>query len=637
MSLIIAENVTHAFGAVEIVKNASFRLGESDRIGLVGPNGEGKTTLLRITGGMLEQTSGAVHRSSGLRIGYLPQDPPAMEASTVHEAMLDVFADLRQMENELHKLASQMDSTGANTSQELLDRYGQMQAKFEAIGGYDYHTRIEQVLTGLNFEREIWDRPLSQLSGGQRTRAYLAGLLLKNPDVLMLDEPTNHLDIDTIEWLEGWLDTFRGALVVVSHDRYFLDHVTKSTWEIAAGVLETYRAPYHKYLTLRSERHLERMRKWEAQQEYIAKTQEFIRIHLSGQRTKEAQGRRTRLERFLRNEAIDQPQTSRNIHLRFSTTRRTGDIVLRANELSIGYESDCPLVQVDQLEVQRGQRIAIVGANGSGKTTLLRTLLGELASLGGHVNLGSNVSIGALSQTHAELDDNSSALDAVQAGGACTAHHARSLLGSLLLSGDDAFKKISELSGGQRSRIILAQLMALKANLLMLDEPTNHLDIPSTEILQEALQSFDGSVIFVSHDRYLVQEVATHIWAIDGGQIRNVLGGWDDYLKWRQEQHEKNTSRETPNKQAKDQRKSDYKQARKQANLLQRLKRRHEELEKLIDKAESKLTRLNEEISQAGESGDMELIEKLGNEYQQQDAQLKTLWDEWEHVGEQLE
>ena len=514
MSLVIGENISHQYGAEEVLRHAAFRVGETDRIGLVGPNGEGKTTLLRIIAGSLEPTLGEAHRRQGLSIGYLPQDPPALEGTTVHQAMLEAPTDLRRMERQLHEMESRLAEAADDAS--LLREYGEVQAAFEARGVYHVATRIEQVLTGLGFERAAWSQPLSELSGGQRTRAYLATLLLKGPDLLLLDEPTNHLDLESVEWLEGWLSSFGGAIVLVSHDRWFLDRVTTRTWEVASRHLECYRGSYSHYLRQRAERFKERMRTWKAQQEHIAKTREFIRIHIAGQRTKEAQGRRKRLERFIRDEAIERPHENATIHLRLSPGPRTGQIVLRARDLRAGYDPGVPLVEAEELEVQLGDRVAVIGPNGSGKTTLVRTLLGELPPLSGEIVRGARVNVGYLSQTQAELVPDATALEAVRAAQpGISSQDARTLLGSLLLTEDDVFKKVRELSGGQRSRVVLARLVVQKTNVLVLDEPTNHLDIPSTEILQDVLERFDGSVVFVTHDRYLIQSVATHIWALE--------------------------------------------------------------------------------------------------------------------------
>ena len=337
----------------------------------------------------------------------------------------------------------------------------------------------------------------------------------------------------------------------------------------------------------------------------------------------------------MRDEAISRPKEHGRINLDIATGQRTGDLVLRAADLAIGYDPADVLVTVENLEVLRSQRIAIVGSNGTGKTTLIRTILGQLEQLAGSIKHGANVKTGYLSQTQAELDPDATAIDAVAAGGLCTTNRARDLLGALLLSGDDALKKISELSGGQRSRVILARLVAKKPNVLVLDEPTNHLDIPSTEIIEQVLGDFEGTVLFVSHDRYLISAIATHIWVIEAGQLHVLHGGWDRYLQWRTKSADHKAGlveADTDKTSAK----ADFKEARKKANLLQRMQRRHDELEELIDKAEQRLAELNEQISAAGEAGDIETIEKLGAAYGQTDTNLAELLDEWEQLGHEL-
>ena len=630
MSLIIGDHIGLSFGDQKVLRNVSFRLADGDRVALVGPNGEGKTTLLRIIAGQLESTAGDLHRKRGLRVGYLPQDPPALSGTTVRGAMLDIFADLRRMETELRDIEARL----AHHPQ-LVDRYGTMQHEFEALGGYDYSLRIEQVLSGLAFDPGMQDRPLADLSGGERTRAYLATLLLTQPDVLLLDEPTNHLDMQSTEWLEHWLQSSASAMIIVSHDRYLLDHTTDRTWEIGFRRLESYRGAYTKYLTLRTARHAERQREWDAQQQYIRKTEEFIRIHIAGQRSREAQGRRKRLERFLRDEAIEKPRSHRTIHLHLAPQRRTGDVVLTAAHLQLGYPPAKPLLTAEEIELFRGQRVAIVGPNGAGKTTLLRTLLGQIDPLAGDFRLGANVDIGYLSQTHAELDEQAVAADLVQAAaGDLNDKRARSLLGSLLLSGDDAFKRIAELSGGQRSRVALARLIVCQANVLFLDEPTNHLDIPSTEVIQEALLQFDGTILFVSHDRYLIQAIATHVWAVHHGKLNCLTGGWNRYLQWRDEQagppHQQGAT-------SKQQRRTAYKESRQQASEQRRLRRKHEQLEAKIQMLEQAVARLNHAISNAADAGQVDLIRQLSLEHQEKTARLKTLWNQWEDVGSRLE
>lgn len=634
MSLIIAENIGHSYGAQDVLRAVSVRVGREDRVGLVGPNGQGKTTLLRIVGGLLEPTRGAVHMSRGVTIGYLPQDPPRVEEKTVEESCLEVFDDLRRLEREIHDTAARMEA-GAT---ELVKHYGELQAEYEARGGYGYHRKIEQVLDGLSFSRDIWARPLSKLSGGQRTMVHLATLLLREPDVLLLDEPTNHLDLNAIEWLETWLEAFRGSIIVVSHDRYFLDHVTKATWEVSFGGVETYRAAYSGYVAQRAERHKERLRTWQEQQEYIERTQEFIRIHLAGQRSKEAKGRRTRLERFMRDEAVDKPREHARIKVALKGGKRTGDIVMTAGELSVGFGGNA-IVAAESLCVERGDRVAIVGANGAGKTTLLRTALGELEPVAGSVKLGANVGIGYLSQTHEHIDPEMTVLDAVQSvRSGISVEFARSLLGSLLFTGDDTAKRVGVLSGGERSRVALARLVVQGPNVLFLDEPTNHLDIPSTEIIENVLKHFDGTVVFVSHDRFLIEAVATKIWALLDGQVRTVLGGWEDYVKWRDARAAGAATSESAEKLAqKEKTREEYRQARKESNVLKRLRRRHDEIEDAIESSENDLKMISEGITSASEAGNVALVEQLSRQYKETDGKVRSLWKEWEEISEKLE
>jgi len=630
MSLFVADNVTQSFGANQVLANVSFRLDKTSRVGLVGPNGGGKTTLLRIMAGELKPTEGRLQRPATLRIGYLPQEPPALAGTTLHELMLDAFAEVRRLEAEIHSLADKLADKSARA------RYDRLHAQFEAGGGYDYTHRIETVLTGLGFPADQWDMPLAHLSGGQRTRAYLGRELLSQPDLLLLDEPTNHLDLASLEWLERWLESYTGALVVVSHDRYFLDRVTNSTWEVAFAALEQYRGSYSNYLAKRDARYQERLRLWQSQQEYIARTEDYIQRYIAGQRGKEARGRRERLERFMKTEAIPKPQRHGRISVKFHGIQRSGDLVLRAESLTVGYQADKPLLTVGDLEVLRGQRVAVIGPNGAGKTTLLKTLLGRLAPLSGKVRHGSNVTLGYLSQTHDELDADATALAALQSATGLRMEEARDLLGGLLLSGDEAMKKISQLSGGQRSRVILAELVARQANVLLLDEPTNHLDIPSQEILQQVLREFSGTVVFVSHDRYLIDALATHIWAIDGAAVKEMPGKWEAYLKWRSGHVADRPARDAaPARPAS--RKEAYRLRRRQQNRLQRLRRRFEEVEQLIHDLEAELKKLQDDISAAGQAGDVERVTHLGEKYDATDSRLRELNQQWETLGHELE
>ena len=643
MSQIIGEHIQKSYGALDVLLNISFRIGEDERIGLVGPNGEGKSTLLRIIAGDLSITDGTLHRAKGLRVGYLPQDPPIASDVTIYASLEAVFDEVRAMETRLGEMADHL--AEHHDDEAYLADYGQLQTEFEVRGGYDYPKRIERVLAGLKFPREMWERPLSKLSGGERTRAALAELLLADPDLLLLDEPTNHLDLDTVEWLESHLSQYNKALVVVSHDRWFLDRVTNATWEVAAGGIECYRGGYSDYLPKRHERLEQRRSEYRTRQDYLAKEQEFINRHIAGQRTKEAQGRRTRLARLVRDEPVAMPPADDLIHLRLPQPRRSGEMVLTLTDIAAGYSA--PLVAAENLGMQRKQRIAIVGANGIGKTTLLRTILGELPALGGEIRWGSNVKTGYLSQTHAELDPTRTILENTLAAGDLdtTENTARNVLGSLQIRGDDAYKLPTELSGGQRSRVILSRLCMQRANCLLLDEPTNHLDIPSTEILQEALREFDGTVLMVSHDRYLVEAVATDIWVVTGElgddgkpNVKVIPGNWDAYLAWRdrREVRAEQAVVEAGGKSKAD-RKAEYLAAKQGANKLAKLRRDHEKLELSISEFELQLEGLNNMITAAGESGDLDEITRLGEEYAVIKGKLDTAWTQWETVGLKLE
>jgi ATP-binding cassette subfamily F protein 3 len=466
----------------------------------------------------------------------------------------------------------------------------------------------------------------------------LGRLLLEEPDLLLLDEPTNHLDLSAVEWLERYLQDVPTAMVIVSHDRYFLDRVCSRTWEVAAGSLSCYRGGYSQYVRQRKQRLLEQTRLYEQQQEYIARTEEFIRRNLAGQRTKEAQGRRTRLERFKATEAVPPPQQTETISLHLNPDRPSSENVLRTHELAVGYVEGQPLVALPDVEVSRRRRIAIVGPNGCGKTTLLKTLRAELPALSGQVRWGANVDVGYLSQAHEELAGGGTVFQAVHGvDPGRTPEQVRTLLGSMGFAGDAAFKKVDELSGGQRSRVILAQLATQGANVLLLDEPTNHLDLPSREILQETLKEFEGTVIMVSHDRYLIDSVATDIWAIADGVLHRIYGNWEDYLTWRAAHQAGQASTSTAAQKARAADKQAGRDAHFQRKERNRLIRRHEKLEGQIHQGEQKLEKLSEAISTAGEAGEMDKVESLGREYQQAQQQLDELMAEWERVGEQIE
>lgn len=640
MSLLIATGLSKAFGALDVFSGVDLRIEAGDRIGFVGANGAGKTTLLRILAGVEGATAGDVARKRGLTVGYLPQDPPPAGDYTLHEAMLTVFADLQAQAAALAELAHRLAeaaAAGADDYAELLAAYGQAQTAFEVAGGYDYETRIRQVLGGLGFNEDEHDKPLAHLSGGERTRALLAQLLLAEPDLLLLDEPTNHLDLEAVEWLEELLLRWKGALVAVAHDRYFLDKVATRIWDMSDGRLEAYRGNYSAFHLQREMRRERQRREWESQQEFVAKTEDFIRRNLAGQRTREAQGRRTRLERFLRDEAVDRPQEQKQVRLGLTTQIRSGDLVLATKDLAVGYEQ--PLFFCPDTEVRRGDRVALIGPNGAGKTTLLKTILGQVPPLHGRVRFGASVQVGYLAQAQAGLDPEETVLDAILDVQNLPLAQARNFLGQFLFSGDDVFRPIGTLSGGQRSRVALARLTLQGANFLLLDEPTNHLDLDTQEILEEVLKQFPGTVLLVTHDRWLVQSVATHIWRVDGDALRVYKGNYDEYLKLRAVEAEAEVKAKAEVRlEAEQGGAPEYDRARAREERRQRkaAEKRAEAaaaIEAQIHALEARLAALSTQLEAASLAGDVGKVHSLGVAYQETDGELHRLLAEWAELA----
>ena len=636
MSLITGEGVTKSYGEGDVLKNISLTLEAGDRIGLVGRNGEGKTTLLRILAGLDEPTTGEISARRDIRTAYLPQEPPDLGAGALWESALTVFDDLRAVQEQMDVLAGQLADEPGDKA--LLERFGRLQHDFESRGGYAYEQRIKAVLTGLGFGAADYARPLTQFSGGQRTRVALAKMLLEEPDVLLLDEPTNHLDLVSVEWLERYLAGFTNTLIVVSHDRYFLDKTTAITWEIAFTALQRYRGNYTAYLGQRAHRFAEQMKVWETQQEYIRRTEEFIRRHHAASRSKEAHGRKVRLERFLATEAIERPRLHRPVHIKLVPRRRSGEQIFKTTDLAVGYEADQPLLTLPDMRIERGDRVAIIGPNGAGKTTLLRTLLGELAPLAGEVQHGSNIVYGYLPQMRDQLDADKTVLAAVREVGGkdMDIERGRRLLGGFLFSGDDVFKRLGDLSGGERSRVMLARLSAMEANVLVLDEPTNHLDIPATEALQEVLADFGGTIVFVSHDRYLIDHLATQIWTIEGPTVSAFRGRWEQYMAFRAGRAvEQATQAEEAKRPA---RKADRDDPdRKRKRDINARRRRQEKLEDEIQALEYHLEKLSKGMTDASVADDLDAVHGLAADYKASDEKLKALWEDWTHVSESLE
>ncbi|HEY7417534.1 MAG TPA: ABC-F family ATP-binding cassette domain-containing protein [Ktedonobacteraceae bacterium] len=632
-----------SYGAERIFTDVTFQIQEHDRIGLIGPNGAGKSTLLSILAGREEPDKGTVSLARGTRIGYLTQVIDFHPQNTLRAEMLTVFDELRGWERELSQLAIQLAEPeiqrDATAYAQSMEHYADLQIRFEHAGGYTYENRVDQVLDGLGFTHEQQQAPVMQLSGGQQTRAALGKLLLQEPDLLLLDEPTNHLDLATLEWLESYLSSWRGAIVIVAHDRYFLDKIVSRTIELAFGRVEEYVGNYTKYLLLREERMDRRMREYEAQQAYIAHTEEFIRRYKAGQRSREARGRQKLLDRM---ERVERPQDFSSLHFELAPVTDSGLVVLSTQKLAVGYRDGVQhdghieagrqiLVQAGDLEIVRGDRVGLIGPNGSGKTTLLRTLIGELSPVSGQVLPGHNVRIGYFSQTHAGLNQQSAIIDEIREVSALSEEGARSFLGRFLFSGDDAFKHVSDLSGGERSRIALAKLTLQGSNFLVLDEPTNHLDLQSRQFLEEVLEEFDGTMLFVSHDRYFVDGLATKVWAIDNGVLTSYLGNYTDYYRVRKRALEAETASagEKSTARAKT---TVQKSNNKKKNGNKAKSRTLEDVEQDIEKAEADMKSVEDALSQAALQADVEQLTRLATDYEQVKERVEELMEEWEHL-----
>ena len=631
MSLLTVTALAKSFGPVDIFSDISLSIPRRARIGLVGPNGVGKTTLLRILLGEEEPTSGAVHRARNLRIGYLPQEAQLHSEHTLWQECLTVFSDLIRQQSELARLEAAMADPGQ--AETAIHAYGRLQETFELAGGYTYETRIRQTLTGLGFSPADLNRPLEHLSGGQRTRALLAKLLLSDPDLLLLDEPTNHLDIAAVEWLENYLKDWQGATLIVSHDRYFLDQVVNVIWEMTPA-LEIYHGNYSAYLMQREERYQRRLEEYQAQQEFIEKETEYIRRNIAGQNTRQAQGRLRRLEHMLEEVRLAPPKQPRKLRFRLQAGSRSGDLVLRTIGLVVGYHDEGkPLFHAPDLVLKRGECAAIIGPNGAGKTTFLKTLLEQVPPYSGEVWLGAGLKIGYFAQAHEGLLGKNTLLEEInRVVPSMLPQEARDYLARFLFTGDDVFKEVRLLSGGERGRLALACLALEGANLLLLDEPTNHLDLPSQEILQSLLADFQGTILLVSHDRYLIDALATQIWEVETTRkaLRVFDGTYSEYRAARQVEAQLKTAEKTtgqPGRQTKGKRQPSLTPAERKRRVRIRL------LEEEITTLEDQVTALARQLENP--PTDSAKVMRLGSDYQNLQRTLEARINEWaELTGE---
>ncbi len=629
MPVLTAQALSKSFGALDIFSDVSFSIPYKSRIGLVGANGIGKTTLLRILIGEEEASSGSVNFARGIRLGYLPQEAKLTGEQSLWQECLRVFQPLLDRQVELHQLEEQLAREGQ--SDELMAAYGRLQAEFDALGGYTYENRIRMTLTGLGFSKSDEKRPLSQLSGGQRTRALLARLLLSEPDLLLLDEPTNHLDIAAVEWLEDYLKNWNGAVLIVSHDRYFLDQVATNIWEMTPS-LEEYHGNYSAYLLQREERYKRRLEEYEAQTEFIEKEEEYIRRNIVGQNTRQAQGRRKRLERLLEESRLTPPVQKRALHLHLSAAARSGELVLRTRSLSVGYADEGkPLFNVPDLTLVRGECAAIIGPNGAGKTTFLKTILEKLPPLAGEAVLGSSLQIGYFAQAHEDLHAEWTLMEEIQrVAPKMLPAEVRDYLAKFLFTGDDVFKQVKLLSGGERGRLAMACLALTSSNLLLLDEPTNHLDLPSQEVLQNVLADFGGTILLVSHDRYLIDALATQIWEVLPGQrTLNVFEGtYSEYKASRQANEPAVTIKNSSASLQREKKEKSGLSKDQQRKLNERLAALENEVNMLEQHLKSIETQLENPPADAAK------VQRLGEEYARVQQDLEERMDEWARLSE---
>jgi len=626
VSVLTARGLAKSYGPHDIFEGIACEIPHGAKIALVGPNGSGKTTLLRLLAGLEPPSAGSVERAKSLRVGYLPQQADFPTSGTLWEAMLAVFAGLRAQAEALRRLEEQL---AADSSPERLAAYGRALEAFEMAGGYSYETRVRQVLAGLGFTESDAQTPLAHLSGGQKTRALLAKLLLEEPGLLLLDEPTNHLDLEGIEWLEATLKAWPGALVVVAHDRAFLDAVVDEVWELAWGRLTPYRGNYSAYVQQRAAREARQEALYERQQEQIARTEEFIRRNMEDN-PGQAKSRQRLLARL---ERIERPRHYQPLHLHLGHATRTGDLVVGLYDLSVGYDAALPLIRAREVELRRGERVALVGPNGCGKTTLLRTILGETPPLAGRVRIGAGVRIGHFVQGHANLVPERSVLDTILAAHDLRISEARDFLALYRFRGDEIFKRVGDLSGGEQARVALALLALQRANVLFLDEPTNHLDIPSQEVLQEVLADFGGTLLMVTHDRYLIGAMHARVWAVAAGELHVFPEGYPQYRAWLTERPQKREETCGEKARALDERERAREAQRRIERAAARRMRRQAELEQAIHQLEQRLAELETQLARASAEQAVERVRQLGAEYGDVQAALDAHLAEWAELA----
>ena len=635
MIILQANKIERSFVGEVLFDNISLQVDERDRIALVGKNGAGKSTLLKILVGEEEPTSGEINKKRDLSLSYLAQDSRFESSNTIYDEMLHVFDDLRKTEKTLRQMELEMgEKTGADL-EKLMQDYDRLSEEFRQAGGFTYEADIRAILNGFKFDESMWQMKIEELSGGQNTRLALAKMLLEKPNLLVLDEPTNHLDIETIAWLENYLVNYSGALLIVSHDRYFLDKVATITLDLTKHSLDRYVGNYSSFVEQKEQKLLTEAKNYEKQQKEIAALEDFVNRNLvRASTTKRAQSRRKQLEKM---ERLDKPEAgTKSAHMTFHSDKTSGNVVLTVEEAAVGYD-DQILSEPINLDIRKMNAVAIVGPNGIGKSTLIKSIVGQIPFIKGEARFGANVEVGYYDQTQSKLTPHNSVLDELWNDFKLTPEvEIRNRLGAFLFSGDDVKKTVGMLSGGERARLLLAKLSMENNNFLILDEPTNHLDIDSKEVLENALIDFDGTLLFVSHDRYFINRVATQVLELSEEGSTLYLGDYDYYLEKKAELEALAAAQAeaVPVSSTEEGTSNDYHLQKQNQKELRKITRRIEQLEAEMEELDQKIQEISETMHSTNDAAD---LVQLQSELDQLTVQQEAVMEEWAELSEQVE